>query len=265
MRTRLLMCGYSHHTEPFETGADNGVGDYLFRWQTEGEARAVVDGKMRPVRAGDLLLYQPGDAYRLSIGDGKHRREKMRISSSDYFLACQGGWVEDWWKRRRRPTQINIGIEERLLAIWRMLISEKRRLEKGNEEICDYLLRLLCLTIDRLIDERYSSQGPPFVANRIKAYIEEHATTRIRIRDIAEHVRLSESRTSHLFKEHFGKTIIEYVHEVRLSAAEERIKYSTLSLEQIAETCGFGSYSYFFRVFRKKYGQTPAAYRASFL
>ena len=126
------------------------------------------------------------------------------------------------------------------------------------------LLRSLCLTIDRMIDERISPQGPPFVANRIKSYIEERAATRIRIRELAEHVQLSESRTSHLFKTYFGKTIIEYVHEVRLSMAEERIKYSTLSLEQIAESCGFGSYSYFYRIFRKKYGQTPAAYREAY-
>lgn len=264
MSTRLLMCGFSHHTEPFFTEAENGLNAYLFRWQTEGQARALVDGKMQIVEAGDLLLYQPGDPYRLMIGKDKSTRENQPIASSDYFLSCQGSWVKQWWNRRKRPTLVRIGIEDRLLSLWRMLISEKRRMEKANEEICDYLLRSLCLTIDHMIDERFSPQGPPFVANRIKSYIEERAATRIRIKDLAEHVRLSESRTSHLFKTYFGKTIIEYVHEVRLSIAEERIKYSTLSLEQIAESCGFGSYSYFYRIFRKKYGQSPAAYREAY-
>ncbi|WP_373463279.1 helix-turn-helix domain-containing protein [Bacillus sp. SORGH_AS_0510] len=58
-----------------------------------------------------------------------------------------------------------------------------------------------------------------------------------------------------------GKTMIEYALEVRLSAALERMKYTTMTLEQIAEDCGFGSYPYFHRVFQKKFGIAPGVFR----
>ncbi|UUZ97522.1 helix-turn-helix transcriptional regulator [Paenibacillus sp. P25] len=74
---------------------------------------------------------------------------------------------------------------------------------------------------------------------------------------------MSLSRAVHLFKACYGKTMIQYALEIRLNAALERMKYSSMTLEQIAETCGFASYSYFHRVFRARYGVSPAQYRAA--
>jgi AraC family transcriptional regulator of arabinose operon len=36
-----------------------------------------------------------------------------------------------------------------------------------------------------------------------------------------------------------------------------------MTLEHIAETCGFASYSYFHRVFRSHFGMSPAEYLKS--
>lgn len=92
-------------------------------------------------------------------------------------------------------------------------------------------------------------------------YIEEHATTVFKVEDVAKHAGLSVSRSVHLFKSAVGKTIMEYTQEIRLAAALERMKYTTHTLEQIAEDCGFGTYPYFHRVFKKKYGVAPGMYR----
>ncbi|WP_081667047.1 helix-turn-helix domain-containing protein [Paenibacillus pinihumi] len=264
MEAGLLMCGFSHHTQPFSNIYESNRPGYLFRLQTEGRATALVNGEMREITGGDLLLYAPEDPYQLSILPFDHPQRGRIISSSDYYLACHGSWIDDWWRRRKRPQLIRIDPEDRLLSLWRNLILERRGVGGERPELTDYMLRSLCLSIDRKIDEQSSQQGRPFIASRMKAYIEEHATSSMRIEDLAEHVQLSVSRASHLFKEHVGKTIIEYALEIRLSVAEERMKYSSMTLEQIAETCGFGSYSYFFRIFRRKHGISPAEFRRSY-
>jgi AraC family transcriptional regulator of arabinose operon len=48
---------------------------------------------------------------------------------------------------------------------------------------------------------------------------------------------------------------------VRLNIAKERILYSSFTLEQIAESCGYASYSYFHRMFRSHFGVSPKSYR----
>jgi len=257
----VRMCGYSYHAQPFYTEERDGLPMYLFRLQTEGYAHALVDGRMHPIGPGDLLLYQPGELYRLQVSEVEHPTKGTVLESGDYYLACEGSWVDQWWQRQPRQRLIRMADDDKLLSLWRLLLLEKRRLEAENEELTESLLKSLCLSFDRLDAGSRSEPGKPFIAARMKRYIEEHATKPLKVEDLAAHIGLSESRTSHLFKEWHGLTVIEYVHEVRLAIAEERIRYSSLTLEHIAESCGFGSYSYFFRVFRRKYGLSPADYR----
>jgi AraC family transcriptional regulator, arabinose operon regulatory protein len=81
------------------------------------------------------------------------------------------------------------------------------------------------------------------------------------LEQVAMHVGLSVSRAVHLFKSVFDQSMMQHTIEVRLALARERILYSSFTLEQIAESCGYASYSYFHRMFRARFGISPKAYR----
>lgn len=261
MAAQILSCGYSHHAQPFSVGYFNSLKYYLFRLQTEGTCKALIHGKMQTIHAGDLMVFKPGYPYQLEFEMHNDSPHSGKVYSSDYYVICQGSWIDSWWNRQDRPQVISIDPDEKVLSIWRLLILEKRRLEIENNELSNYLLRSLLLALDQAITMPHTIKGKSFVASRMQRYIEEHATIHFQLEDLAKTVDLSVSRAVHLFKETYGKTIIQYTHEVRLSIAEERMKYSTMTLEQISATCGFGSYSHFFRVFRNFYGVSPAQYR----
>lgn len=254
----LLSCGFSLHDKSFRLAYPNGLKHYLFRLQTEGHCIAYVNGEMQRIEAGDLLLYQPGDPYVLEV------EEESQVASGDYYVICRGEWLDEWWARMPRKSKSNIIPDDRLLSIWRAMILEKRRFHEENHEMTGYLLRALCLGIDRALQTKIVHRGKSYVTTRMKNFIDEHLTIPFKIEQIANHVELSVSRTVHLFKETFGLSIVQYTHQARLALAEERIRYTRMSLEQIAETCGFGSYSYFYRIFRKQYKMTPAEYRQQY-
>jgi AraC family transcriptional regulator of arabinose operon len=206
------------------------------------------------VEKGDLLLIKPGDHYELLVTAGQN--------SGDYHLVCEGAWVDEWWKRSEKPDISRIDLDEKLLSLWRHIMIEKRRpASSQNEELAGYLLRALCLSLERAVNETVPSFNQPYPVTRMMRYIEEHATTAFKVEDVAQYAGLSVSRSVHLFKNSIGKTMMEYAQEIRLSSAIEQMKYTTLTLEQIAEDCGFGTYPYFHRVFKKKYGVAPGAYR----
>lgn len=254
MATKILLCGYSFHTNRFYTGYKSGIPMYLLRLQTEGRAKAVVNGKPYTLERGDLLLLKPGDSYELLV-------EGAESVSGDYHIICENTWLSGWWHHSPKPTVFRIHIEDRLIILWRQLIAEKHRPASAEGgEIIDYLIRSLCLSLQRAINESQGSIRYPHVVIRMMRYIEENATNPLKVKDVANHVGLSASRASHLFKNSSGKSIIDYVIEIRLSIAMEQLKYTNLTLEQIAELCGFGSYSYFHRVFKKKYGMPPGAF-----
>jgi len=243
----------------FMTGGGRPLGQYLFRLQSEGMSRAFVDGRMKPVIPGELLLYKPGDLYELNIGPDEHGE----IGSGDYYLMCSGEWIESWWGRAERPTSVMIGLDERVVTIWKHLIVERRRSHNQSSELGGALLQTLCLYIDRALTENVAEPKYGFTVHRMKRFIEEQATRSFKVEDVAREVGLSPSRAAHLFKEAFGEAIMQYALKVRLQIAVERMKYSNLTLEQIADVCGLGSYPYFHRVFKEVYGESPSVYRRS--
>lgn len=253
----LLSCGYSYHKQPFGH-ATPSMPHYLLRLQTEGHCRILVNGELLPIRPGDLILHQPGDPYELQIGPEPGQDS---TASGDFFLYGRGEWLDRWWRESPKPQHCRIHLDENLIALWRHLTLEHRRSVDRNEELVTYLLRSLCLSISRLVDESATPQGRSYTALRMKNFIAEHAVSPLKVEDVARHVGLSVSRAVHLFKDIFGTTIIRYAQEVRLASALERIRYSDMSLEQIAEASGFASYTYFHRVFREKYRMSPSEYR----
>ncbi|MGU3472319.1 helix-turn-helix domain-containing protein [Paenibacillus sp. D51F] len=260
MDTSLLICDYSNHYKPFTQDLKSGLQHYLFRLQTEGACQVFSGGQEYILNGGDLLLLRPGDDYHLVVGEPLR---KGRLSSADYYLFCQGSWIDVWWDRKVRPTVSRVGSDDNLIGLWRSLMLEKRRGSlEGNDELKDVLLRSLCLSVDRAIAENVQTDRKGMATLRIKRFIEEHAMATFKLEEAAAYGGLSLSRAVRLFKEHYGKTMIQYAIEIRLNAAVEQIKYSELKLEQIAEACGFASYSYFHRVFRARFGISPYLYRS---
>lgn len=261
LETSVLICDYSYHYKAFTHNMRGELQTYLFRLQTEGSCKVYVQDEEFRMTSGDLLLLKPGDDYHLVV-DEPHK--EGRLSSGDYYLFCEGSWIENWWKRQHRSTVSRIGLDDKLISLWRNMLLEKRRgpLEE-NAELKDALLRGLCLYIDRAITENIQTDRAVSSALKLKRYIEEHATVTFKLEEAARYAGLSLSRAVRLFKEHYNQTMIQYAIEIRLNAALERMKYSEMTLEHIAESCGFASYSYFHRVFRAHFGVSPAEYLKS--
>lgn len=83
----------------------------------------------------------------------------------------------------------------------------------------------------------------------------------ISVRKAAMKCGFSESHFMKLFKELTGMSFICYLVHYRLDLAAKQLKETDLKVIDIAENCGFHNHSYFTRVFRKKYGKAPLAYR----
>ena len=73
---------------------------------------------------------------------------------------------------------------------------------------------------------------------------------------------LDTHRLSSTLGERGGDMEIDYVVDLRISAAKELLKDPLRSAGEIAEKTGFESSSYFTRTFKKKTGMTPTEYRS---
>ncbi|GFN31606.1 helix-turn-helix domain-containing protein [Paenibacillus xylaniclasticus] len=252
------LSDYSKHRLPFRHYFGEGLDTYIVRLQVEGMCQALVDGKLTTIRPGHLLLFQPGDIYDLRIGIG----EQEHVMSGDYYIMSNGPGMQEWWELKKRPTLTTIVEDNRIKSVWHQIVLEKRRLDGGSSFIVTSLVWTLLSLIDRAIEETPDEQSPgAHHALRMRQYVEEHAYGELKLDDVAQHTGLSVSRAVHLFKAHFGVSIIGYAQQLRLARAVKLLDHSALSLEQIALDTGLGSYAYFHRLFRSQYGISPGAYR----
>lgn len=262
----VYSVGCSRHTQSFVSGrTPSPILTYLIRLQVNGSCQASVNGEVYTIRPGDLLLLKPGDDYLLRIdAETNESRDGIQIESTDYYLSCGGPWLDAWWSSGQFRPCTRITLDEGILSQWRSLIYEKRNIYERNEELTDYLLRALLLSLERLVRRAAPGREPrggSYVPYRIKEYIERHAIEPLTLEGIAREAGISVSSAAHLFKAAFGQSIMRYVVDVRLSVAAERMLQSGLKLEEIAEASGFVSYPYFCRSFRTRFGASPSEYR----
>ncbi|MEF3304127.1 AraC family transcriptional regulator [Paenibacillus sp. GYB003] len=264
MSQEVLLCGYSYHTNRFrQSHLAPGLHCYLIRLQTEGACTVLAEGRELRLETGDLLMLRPGTAYEVRVEEAADASagRGAKIVSGDYYLFCQGDWMDEWWSRSPKPLPAHIELNEALLSLWKQLIVEKCRIQSDSGELMSYLLRALCLQLDRAVFDHHPSYSRSYTAARMKRFVEAHAIETFKVDDLARHVGLSPSRAAHFFKEYYGKTIMQYALEIRLSGAVDRMKYTPMTLAQISDSCGFKSYTFFHRAFKQKYGVSPTAFR----
>lgn len=92
-------------------------------------------------------------------------------------------------------------------------------------------------------------------------YIYSHINERITINELANYTELSPSYLSRLFKENLGVSASSYIREKKIEKAENLLKYSDISLVEIANYLAFSSQSHFIQTFEKYVGLTPKKYR----
>jgi LacI family transcriptional regulator len=96
---------------------------------------------------------------------------------------------------------------------------------------------------------------------RALRFIQVHAFQDIVVKDILAEVPISRRSLEIQFQHYLGRSPAEEIRRVRLEKGKELLARSDFSIGEIAVACGFANTTRFGVAFRKRYGQTPLAYR----
>ena len=116
----------------------------------------------------------------------------------------------------------------------------------------------------RLSSSAFASVAPACDSRRVQkvqAYIAEHYKEEIRLNDLASLAGMTPTAFSRFFKLRTGKSISDYIIDVRLGHASRMLVDSTTSIAEICYECGFNNISNFNRIFKKKKENSPKVFR----
>ena len=112
-----------------------------------------------------------------------------------------------------------------------------------------------------LLGEGPRSEGEDRLVKALMVYIHEHYQNPISIDQLAAYGHISKRSCFRLFQTNLRMTPVEYIREYRLKKACELLADTDTPITQIAYGCGFGSGSYFGKIFRLRFRCTPWEYR----
>jgi LacI family transcriptional regulator len=92
-------------------------------------------------------------------------------------------------------------------------------------------------------------------------FIRENATQPIQVRDVATRAGLSRRMLERRFLETLGRSPAVHIGKVRLDRVKTLLVDTDLSMNEVAESCGFCSPEYMTAVFRKELHTSPLRYR----
>ncbi len=99
---------------------------------------------------------------------------------------------------------------------------------------------------------------------KVQQYIGEHYAEEIGLDALADLVGMSPTSFSRFFRQRTGRTVTDYIIDIRLGNAARLLVDTTQNISEICYACGFNNLSNFNRIFKAKRGYTPRDFRTLF-
>jgi len=229
----------------------------LIRWEELGFELVAEAGD--GVEALELIKTAPPDLVITDIMmprmDGiellKETR-KLDIDSKFVMLTCMG---EFEYIRQA----MEYGASNYILKLSMSVKDLRETLQKINKELLHSKTITGHRRMNSFVQSDRTNSHPEL--NKIVMFIEQNYAKDISVKSLAKYVMMGENYLSALFKKKMGKTLIHYLHEVRIEQAIHLLNETDMTIHEIGLKVGFVNDNYFIKIFKRLTGLTPNQYR----
>lgn len=256
----LCFCGYAQ-CQPFHNFGPAVRPNYIIHFILDGKGIYQTAGKKYELQAGQGFLIEP-EALSFYQADGK--------APWTYIWVGFGGtraqeYVRDIGLNSSRLTfQSEHGSELKHIVSSMMKLKNPTLANQYRRQSLLYEF-FAVLTADTVINESETADRENIYITHAVNFIRNNYVDNIRITDIADYICVSRSYLYKLFEKNMQMSPQEFLTCYRLSRAKELLIVTTLSVDEIAASCGYRDFRVFSRQFKKLTGQSPSEYRRTCL
>ncbi|MBQ7411403.1 MAG: helix-turn-helix transcriptional regulator [Clostridia bacterium] len=235
--------------------------DYELFCLVKGSVDYMVEGKLYRLHSGAVMLMRSSETHNLIVNKSTEY-ERYVLNFKPSFVLENGFSREILAPYRERGLgERNMYLPEELEGVSPISYLERAFAQgeylDARTVALSTLSTLLC-EINVAFKSKSEPQGSQNQAEQeLIAYVNENLTTELTIDDIARHFHMSASQVSRIFKRATLTSVHNYIITKRLILFNKKIAKGVGVIEACHE-CGFRDYSAFYRLYKKRYGKSPA-------
>ena len=207
---------------------------------------------------GSCFVVFPGQEYTI-VNDKRNPLEK-------YWISLRGPETTDFITRAhfdRMPTVFQYKGMDRIIGLFHDMIYTEH--PETDLELylfgCFNILMSYHKPMNISSEQKVHTNTGHTYYEMAKDYIVKHYDEKLTIREVAEHIHVSESYLRALFLRFEGRPIGEFIIDHKVEAAKSLLATSEYSVSQISGILGYSDYSTFSKLFKKKMNCSPTEYR----
>ncbi len=247
------------HLKPTLTYHDHATHEILIA--EEGSFDLVLEGANLTVKSGELLLIKPHTPHKLSSYSSNMRRFGIRfnITSAPKDISSE------------LPPYMHYTLSSEEKAVIFPLIAHLRKAQHSELSRLDgYRIKaqfgiIISYVLERInafdYDEKTEDVPKINLYTKIENYFYLNYSQQITLNSLADYFSYSRTQMRRILNKCFAKTFTEKLREIRINAAKQYLKSGNMSIDTIAEKCGYETRQGFEAMFLKYVGITPNQFR----
>ncbi|HEX2104202.1 MAG TPA: AraC family transcriptional regulator [Solirubrobacteraceae bacterium] len=237
-------------------------------WTRCGTGRHLIDGEASDVEPGTITLIGRGQVHVFERASGLHGavvRFGEELLHGDPATAANPAWLVG--SRAVQTVSVPAGDVGRLEAAIDLLAAETRRPpDSRSVDLQRHFLSGLLLWVERWYEatrteQRDADDRDLQLYRRFFDVLERDYARHHDAPHYADELGVPQGALSRALVTVTGRTTKELITDRRMLEAARLLRFSELTVGEVAYRAGYGDQLYFSRAFKRQFGESPSAYR----
>ena len=259
---------YAHFTYPWHFHAE-----YEIIYFKEGKGTSFIGNNMENFKDGDFILIGSNLPHYMKSDDVYHAADSS-LRTKGTIIQFEQDFMQYSIRHYIQFTKIKKLLDDSQRGIYfppgcsgkALELLESIPLESGMDQILSILQLFKEMSdISSKVILPPSEQMDQIRGNsridKILAYLNQHYTRHMDLNEISCLAAMSPASFCRFFKSKTGKTLKNYILDMRIGYACKLLSLDNMNISQISTECGFDTISHFNKSFKKNTGFTPTEYR----